>query len=393
MQATTKLDHAIPVNSHKDLRAWPVAEVLADRKKCLSWAMCFHFGFLNLVTVARHGVYGTILTGNTILAASSGSKLDFVSVGFYVFVILFYLSGQALYWIIDIKLYNRTSAGVLAPLVFVLYALTDVLDYIATDGSFSRANAAVLKANRWNLLPVAVGAGCISACGAHIDAVITNMITGHYNIIVSAYVTYYASGRRGLPDARKKACLVSIGCVASFSSGACLSAALSIHVGTDWQLCGLGLFAAVLLKLHDYVHKHTFDKLKDKRVLESASSQGDFDDSLTVHIEAKGGSLHGSTDTSSQSSGDMPRNSIEVAKGGQEVSCLGHGVPTPIVIELDPSYSKLAAQSAVRPSSRPRGRRSTHDWACGRVRVEAAVCVSNSSVPMQRSNPLCADEI
>ena len=190
MQATTKLDHAILVDSHKDLRAWPVAEVLADRKKCLSWAMCFHFGFLNLVTVARHGVYGTILTGNTILAASSGSKLDFVSVGFYLLVILFYLSGQALYWIIDMKLYNRTSAGVLAPLVFVLYALTDVLDYVATDGSFSRANAAVLKANRWNLLPVAVGAGCISACGAHIDAVITNMITGHYNIIVSAYVTY-----------------------------------------------------------------------------------------------------------------------------------------------------------------------------------------------------------
>ena len=90
------------------------------------------------------------------------------------------------------------------------------------------------------------------------------MITGHYNIIVSAYVTYYASGRRGLAaDARKKACLVSIGCVASFSSGACLSAALSIHVGTDWQLCGLGLFSAVLLKLHDYVHKDTFDKLKE----------------------------------------------------------------------------------------------------------------------------------
>ena len=241
----------------------PVAEVLAGRKKCLSWAMCFHFGFLNLVTIARHGVYGTILTGNTILAASSGSKLDFVSVGFYLLVILFYLSGKALYWIIDIKLDHRTSAGVLAPLVFVLYSLTDVLDYIATDGSFSRTDAAVLKANQWNLLPVAVGAGCISACGAHIDAVISNMITGHYNIIVSAYVTYYASGRRGLPDARKKACLVSIGCVASFSSGACLSAALSIHVGTDWQLCGLGLFAAVLLKLHDYVHKDTFDKLKE----------------------------------------------------------------------------------------------------------------------------------
>jgi len=388
MQASTKLGHAILVNSHKELRAWPVAEVLADRKKCLSWAMCFHFGFLNLVTIARHGVYGTILTGNTILAASSGSKLDFVSVGFYVLVILFYLSGQALYWIIDIKLYNRTSAGVLAPLVFVLYALTDVLDYIATDGTFSRANAAVLKANQWNLLPVAVGAGCISACGAHIDAVITNMITGHYNIIVSAYVTYYASGRRGLADARKKACLVSIGCVASFSSGACLSAALSIHVGTDWQLCGLGLFAAVLLKLHDYVHKDTFDKLKDKRVLELASSEGDFDDLRTVHIEAKAGSLHGST--SSQSCGDTSCDSI-VAKGGQEVSSAV--AYRRRLLELDPSYSKLAAPSAVRPSSMPRSRRSTHDWACGRVRVEAAVCVSNSSVPMQRSNPLCADEI
>ena len=265
-------------DSHKELRAWPVAEVLADRKKCLSWAMCFHFGFLNLVTIARHGVYGTILTGNTILAASSGSKLDLMSVGFYLLVILFYLSGQALYWVIDIKLDHRTSAGVLAPLVFVLYSLTDVLDYIATDGSFSRTDAAVLKANQWNLLPVAVGAGCISACGAHIDAVITNMITGHYNIIVSAYVTYYASGRRGLPDARKKACLVSIGCVASFSSGASLSAALSIYVGTDWQLYGLGLFAAILLKLHDYVHKDTFDQLKDKRISESVrrSSQGSF---------------------------------------------------------------------------------------------------------------------
>ena len=277
-QTTARTPTAPPADSYKELRAWPVAEVLADRKKCLSWAMCFHFGFLNLVTIARHGVYGTILTGNTILAASSGSKLDFVSVGFYLLVILFYLSGQALYWIIDIKLDHRTSAGVLAPLVFVLYSLTDVLDYIATDGSFSRTNAAVLKANQWNLLPVAAGAGCISACGAHIDAVITNMITGHYNTIVSAYVTYYASGRRGLADARKKACLVSIGCVASFSSGASLSAALSIYVGTDWQLCGLGLFAAILLKLHDYVHKDTFDQLKDKRISESVrrSSQGSF---------------------------------------------------------------------------------------------------------------------
>ena len=377
-----------PADSYKELRAWPVAEVLADRKKCLSWAMCFHFGFLNLVTIARHGVYGTILTGNTTLAASSGSKLDWMSVGFYLLVILSYLSGQALYWIIDFKLDHRTSAGVLAPLVFVLYSLTDVLDYIATNGSFSRTDAAVLKANQWNLLPVAVGAGCISACGAHIDAVITNMITGHYNIIVSAYVTYYASGRRGLADARKKACLVSIGCVASFSSGACLSAALSIHVGTDWQLCGLGLFAAVLLKLHDYVHKDTFDKLKDKRVLELASSEGDFDDLRTVHIEAKAGSLHGST--SSQSCGDTSCDSI-VAKGGQEVSSAV--AYRRRLLELDPSYSKLAAPSAVRPSSMPRSRRSTHDWACGRVRVEAAVCVSNSSVPMQRSNPLCADEI
>ena len=42
---------------------------------------------------------------------------------------------------------------------------------------------------------------------------------------------------------------------------------------------------------------------------------------------------------------------------------------------------------AVRPYSRPRTRRSTHDLAYGRAQIEAAVCARSSSVPSQRSNP------
>ena len=73
-----------------------------------------------------------------------------------------------------------------------------------------------------------------------------------------------------------------------------------------------------------------------------------------------------------------------VANGGEEAS--SNGGPTLISRALRPSYSRLTAPSAVRPSSRPRSRRPSHDLAFGRVRVEATV--SSSSVPSQRSNPL-----
>jgi hypothetical protein len=88
----------------------------------------------------------------------------------------------------------------------------------------------------------------------------------------------------------------------------------------------------------------------------SAGPNGDFDDLDTVHIE-----------------------------GGEEA--ISNGGPTLIARARRPSYSRLAAPSAVRTPSRPRSRRSTHDLAYGRARVEAT-SVSSSSVPSQRSNAL-----
>ena len=74
------------------------------------------------------------------------------------------------------------------------------------------------------------------------------------------------------------------------------------------------------------------------------------------------------------------------AKRGEEASL--NGGPTPIARARRPSYSRLSAPPAVRPSSRPRprSRRLTHDLAHGRARVEATV--SSSSVPSQRRNTL-----
>eukprot|EP00964_Phaeocystis_antarctica_P038028 scaffold21757_cov64-Phaeocystis_antarctica.AAC.4 len=75
------------------------------------------------------------------------------------------------------------------------------------------------------------------------------------------------------------------------------------------------------------------------------------------------------------------------AKEGEEASSTGE--PWPIVRARRPSYSRLAATPTVRPPSRPRSRRPSHDLAFGRARIEAAVCASSStSVPSLRSNPL-----
>ena len=72
----------------------------------------------------------------------------------------------------------------------------------------------------------------------------------------------------------------------------------------------------------------------------------------------------------------------------------------PNIVELDTVHIKANEEEeeasspggltpivTVRPSSRPRTRRSTHGLAYGRAQIEAAVCARSSSVPSQRSNP------
>ena len=72
---------------------------------------------------------------------------------------------------------------------------------------------------------------------------------------------------------------------------------------------------------------------------------------------------------------------------GEDEEASSNGGPTSIARARRPSYSRLAAPAAVRPSSRPRSRRSTHDLNYGRMQVEPST-VSSSSVPSQRSNTL-----
>ena len=113
-----------------------------------------------------------------------------------------------------------------------------------------------------------------------------------------------------------------------------------------------------------------------------------------VHIEAKGGDLHGSNDTSfvSQSSGNTLFNSV-VAREGEEVSSTGE--PWPILLPRRPSYSRLGATPApaVRPPSRLLSRWPSHGGEYGRAQIEAAMCASSStSVPPQRNSPLPMEE-
>ena len=85
-------------------------------------------------------------------------------------------------------------------------------------------------------------------------------------------------------------------------------------------------------------------------------------DSVGAALEAE----HGDSDD---------QDTIHIKVGEEAIS---NGDPAPIARQ---SYSRLAAPSTVRPSSKLRSRRSTHDLANGRARVVVAF----SSVPSQRS--------
>ena len=77
-------------------------------------------------------------------------------------------------------------------------------------------------------------------------------------------------------------------------------------------------------------------------------------------------------------------DSVHVEANGADEEATSPAGPTPIVRVRRPSYSRLAAPPAARPSSRPRTRRPTHDLAYGRARIEAAVPAQSSSVPSHR---------
>ena len=77
-------------------------------------------------------------------------------------------------------------------------------------------------------------------------------------------------------------------------------------------------------------------------------------------------------------------DSVYVEANGADEEASSPGGPTSIVRVRRPSYSRLAAPPAARPSSRPRTRRPTHDLAYGRARIEAAMPAQSSSVPSHR---------
>ena len=86
-------------------------------------------------------------------------------------------------------------------------------------------------------------------------------------------------------------------------------------------------------------------------------------------------------------------DTVHIEAKGEEEEASSPSGPTPIMRVRRPSYSRLAAPPAVRPSPRPRTRRTTHDLAYGRARIEAAVvCATSSSVPSQRSPPCLVEE-
>ena len=110
------------------------------------------------------------------------------------------------------------------------------------------------------------------------------------------------------------------------------------------------------------------------------------------HDASGSNSTSGTSGDSFTESHTVKLDAVRIETKGEEEEAGSPSGPTPIMRVRRPSYSRLAAPPAVRPSSRPRTRRPTHDLAYGRARIEVAVCAPSSSVPSQRSNPLPAEQ-
>ena len=89
-------------------------------------------------------------------------------------------------------------------------------------------------------------------------------------------------------------------------------------------------------------------------------------------------------------------DSVHIEENGADKEAISPSGLAPSITRVRrPSYSRLAAPPAVRPSARPRTRRPTHvvDLAYGRARIDASVPdasvpAQSLSVPSQRHNAL-----
>ena len=281
-------------------------------KEGLACMMAFATGCANIGCMVRYDAYATMMTGNAIkmvLHLAFGRVAGFV---YFLLVIAVYGLGVEAYRILDILMAGRSSATMCAPIVFVLFVLTDVVGAVTDYGEIRYI--CLLTRDEWSageilqgwkkngpMLFMSAGYGVVNAMSWDVTRYCTNGITGYFQqmgISVGNNLFIILAKLRGDKSASfDRSFLVPLALTLSFLLGSILTGLLfqfskpardsGINEETisqvaaavtdrdrtyllpiDFYFTILGAYISLLIVLHDTVYaEHLARKLGARRAL------------------------------------------------------------------------------------------------------------------------------
>ena len=128
--------------------------------------------------------FALAVTGNTISLGAYLGELRWLDATYFGAVLLTYIAGIAAYRVIDLRRRRRFTLTAAAPVVFALFAMTDLL-LVHYTGS------------RWAMLLLATGFGLVNAASSESAGAITCMVTGHLQKMSNQLVDFVRTGSVG----------------------------------------------------------------------------------------------------------------------------------------------------------------------------------------------------
>ncbi len=175
----------------------------------LQYLLAFVAGWFNVICFKQYKCYSNMMTGNTVNLCYKLGGLESADVPFLVGAIVHFCGGFTSFKCLDMKLKNRGSCTAVAPVIFILFSLADVL-------------SAKYPKSRWHMLFLAFACGMVNSISAEKGKIVTNMMTGHFQSLSSILADYLV---KGVSSQQKASTVDSIRMVVTFCSGICLGMA------------------------------------------------------------------------------------------------------------------------------------------------------------------------
>jgi len=160
-------------------------------KEGLACMMAFTTGCANVGCMIRYDAYATMMTGNAlkmVLHLAMGRVAGFV---YFMVAIAVYGLGVEVYRVLDVLLAGRSTATMFAPIVFVLFVLTDVVGVLTDYGEIRYI--CLLVRDEWStdeilqgwkkngpMLFMTLAYGVVNTLSWDVTRYVTNGITGYF---------------------------------------------------------------------------------------------------------------------------------------------------------------------------------------------------------------------